>query len=641
MSRLHTSRSSIRKCRSFPPRNLKANHYHLRLGRNRQHLSHNRIQRLPARDTWAWEVASMTLSLISMAAIVILLVKYDGRAFPSVPGDISLNAIVATLSTISKTSLIFSVSAVLGQLKWDWCEQQPRPLEDLDTFDQASRGPLGATKLLLGGTARSVASIGAVIMILALALDPFVQQVVGTAQEESYISSDDVWIERQTTPSYYPQYYADHDSEYLDMLNGAFWNDAAVYNRPAHCPSGNCRFESFDTLEFCVDSEIITDFDSLRLKNCSPEWDREEFATMTEAYTINFPKSTIGWMVDFEGDTLPQWNLSNSRLKVRNVLARMGSARVHIPPRTPDFRNIKVEWVETAFLTLCQTTRTVTVTNGVTTSVITNQTFGEVYKDDSVHLGLPTENGYQYPAECWSAVADGSRRSPDKSRPVINTPGGINITVDPTTMNFCASYLPWGGDMWRRIISFYKATKTIYRPQGAPANDGWRLATDLGDGRVNARLMDQPSFYTSYFAAEDTHKRVQTHTLGAVFRSVAAALNNFTLARSTEEPVRGSVRLVVTIIKVRWPWLVLPLVVEALGLGLLVLATVFSKRRVAGLWKDSLLAVLYHGLDREDGRLHGESARTMTDMKMMARGTRLGLVAKTTTGGRKIVLSSK
>lgn len=88
----------------------------------------------------------MLLSLTSIAAIVIVLIKYDGRVFPSVPGDISLNAIVATLSTISKTSLIFSVSAVLGQLKWDWCEQQPRQLEDLDIFDQASRGPLGGNK---------------------------------------------------------------------------------------------------------------------------------------------------------------------------------------------------------------------------------------------------------------------------------------------------------------------------------------------------------------------------------------------------------------------------------------------------------------------------------------------------------------
>jgi len=45
-----------------------------------------------------------------------------------------------------------------------------------------------------------VASVGAVITLLVLALDPFVQQVVGTAQLVSYIDSDDT--ERQTQPAY-------------------------------------------------------------------------------------------------------------------------------------------------------------------------------------------------------------------------------------------------------------------------------------------------------------------------------------------------------------------------------------------------------------------------------------------------------
>ncbi|KAK1834036.1 hypothetical protein QBC39DRAFT_344967 [Podospora conica] len=58
-------------------------------------------------NTWAWEFASMMLSLASMTAIVAILVSYNGKAFPKMAGDISLNAFVATLSTLSKSSLIF------------------------------------------------------------------------------------------------------------------------------------------------------------------------------------------------------------------------------------------------------------------------------------------------------------------------------------------------------------------------------------------------------------------------------------------------------------------------------------------------------------------------------------------------------
>lgn len=124
--------------------------------------------------------------------------------------------------------------------------------------------------------------------------------------------------------------------------------------------------------------------------------------------------------------------------------------------------------------------------------------------------------------------------------------------------------------------------------------------------------------------------------------SMAAALNNFSLARTEKASrVRGMAILSKTVVAVRWSWLVLPLVVEVLGLVLMVVVTVFSKRRAAGLWKDSLLAVLCHGLDREDGILHGESVRTMTDMKMMAKRTRVGLVAKTTSWGDEVLLASK
>jgi hypothetical protein len=143
-------------------------------------------------------------------AIVAILAHYDGRTFPSVLGGISINAIVAILSTVFKSSLIFSVSAALGQLKWDWFEKAPRQLIDMWTFDEASRGPLGATKLLLGNTARSgPASIGAVITVLALAADPLVQQVVGSAQVESWVVPDPrdpntaAWAERQTRPGYF------------------------------------------------------------------------------------------------------------------------------------------------------------------------------------------------------------------------------------------------------------------------------------------------------------------------------------------------------------------------------------------------------------------------------------------------------
>ncbi|KAK0627374.1 hypothetical protein B0T14DRAFT_563182 [Immersiella caudata] len=61
-------------------------------------------------NDWSWEFASTFLSIAATIAIVAVLSVYNHQKFPQVPGDISLNAVVATLSTVSKSSLIFSVS---------------------------------------------------------------------------------------------------------------------------------------------------------------------------------------------------------------------------------------------------------------------------------------------------------------------------------------------------------------------------------------------------------------------------------------------------------------------------------------------------------------------------------------------------
>jgi len=92
---------------------------------------------------------------------------------------ISLNAIISVFATISKSALLVPVTASVSQLKWLHFEQKAHILEEMDTFDRSSRGPLGALELLIRVNLRApAASIGAVIILLALAIDPFTQQIL-------------------------------------------------------------------------------------------------------------------------------------------------------------------------------------------------------------------------------------------------------------------------------------------------------------------------------------------------------------------------------------------------------------------------------------------------------------------------------
>ena len=105
---------------------------------------------------WLWEILAVFLSLGTFSALVIVLIVYDGRAVPALPKRITLNAIVSILGTISRTSLMFSITATLCQFKWLLFAGRSRQLKDLQLYDDASRGPLGSSALLIAEKGRSV-----------------------------------------------------------------------------------------------------------------------------------------------------------------------------------------------------------------------------------------------------------------------------------------------------------------------------------------------------------------------------------------------------------------------------------------------------------------------------------------------------
>ncbi len=99
-------------------------------------------------DWWMGELLAILISIVAFLAIVIVLRKYNNRAVPKLAHGISVNFIVQTLATVSKSSLLLAVASATGQFKWLWMSTKYRSLQDMQTYDDASRGPLGALKLL-------------------------------------------------------------------------------------------------------------------------------------------------------------------------------------------------------------------------------------------------------------------------------------------------------------------------------------------------------------------------------------------------------------------------------------------------------------------------------------------------------------
>jgi hypothetical protein len=97
----------------------------------------------------------------------------------------------------------FCAVSGISQLKWSWFSKTKRPLRDIMTYDDASRGVWGAANLIWKLKLRDlIATLAAFIMIVALALDPLAQQLVKFYScEQSFTDAQPTILARKSSPN--------------------------------------------------------------------------------------------------------------------------------------------------------------------------------------------------------------------------------------------------------------------------------------------------------------------------------------------------------------------------------------------------------------------------------------------------------
>jgi hypothetical protein len=113
----------------------------------------------PRHNWWLFEILAAIVSIAAMGSLLGLLSSYNNTVVQHMSYGITLNGLVAVLSTISRTSLMIPVASCLSQGKWLYFSQKKetltgRRLKDLETFDNASRGSWGSLELLWALKAR-------------------------------------------------------------------------------------------------------------------------------------------------------------------------------------------------------------------------------------------------------------------------------------------------------------------------------------------------------------------------------------------------------------------------------------------------------------------------------------------------------
>ena len=75
--------------------------------------------------------------------------------------------------------MLLTLAEGISQLKWIHFQRTAKRLSHFQAFDEASRGPWGALKLISTTAMRTkIIYLGAIVVILSLAIDPFVQQIL-------------------------------------------------------------------------------------------------------------------------------------------------------------------------------------------------------------------------------------------------------------------------------------------------------------------------------------------------------------------------------------------------------------------------------------------------------------------------------
>jgi len=100
---------------------------------------------------WLWEFLAWALAVSCLTAASVILMLYDHQPLRELPLKVKLTTALSILANIIETALVMQLAACLGQIMWTRFYRGHGYLKEVSTFGEASRGPLGAFRLLFTG----------------------------------------------------------------------------------------------------------------------------------------------------------------------------------------------------------------------------------------------------------------------------------------------------------------------------------------------------------------------------------------------------------------------------------------------------------------------------------------------------------
>ncbi|KAF2141171.1 uncharacterized protein K452DRAFT_318841 [Aplosporella prunicola CBS 121167] len=518
---------------------------------------------------WLMEVLACVIALLALVAIIITLGLHDGRPIPDWPFRISVNAVVSIFSVILKGTMLVPVAEAVSQLKWSWYKE-PRPLDDFARFDDASRGIWGSARLITRLRGMHLASLGAAIMILAAASDPFIQQVIKYQPCSQKVSSAQATMPRTNNYTAYGAHVGAGlytiDAPMEKALYKGFYDSFSPVTPT--CTTGNCTFPNYRTVGVCSMCRDISD-------------------------TIN---TTCKASKSVEGGQACSWELSSS-LRLNN------SAPVTL---------------------VAESRHAMTNPRGLTSSRIL--TFTKILDYNTEHLGnlLQGESGL-LAAECFlipcvrTYSAEVVQGQTSEKLLAIEEMAKMNTSTTPYNSFFrtpmpcikdnqlynATAFTERNETNWIPVKGLLENNQTAYLPKECIFI--WENSIGI--------LENLPEYLTGYVQSAPIIDKADPQWMKELFNKDNASLETINATwsaiaesmtihirqngdESNSAPAAGIASHTNTCINVRWPWLAYPAALLVLTFSFL-LATILHSFGHVGhrIWKASQLAVLFHGLD--------------------------------------------
>ncbi|RAH48310.1 DUF3176 domain-containing protein [Aspergillus brunneoviolaceus CBS 621.78] len=542
-------------------------------------------------DSWLYESIAVCLSIACLAAIVCILLTFDGQLSPNLPSGIQLNTVVSVLATVSKSSLVFAVGECIGQLQWISLRQSQWPLSCIQLYNSASRGPWGSALILLRDRGHSLVTVGAFIVVLALAFDPFVQQIISYPVEPtpeisatSQVAQSRFFLSREWSTT-----------EITYAVESALWTDSSSLN--LRCPTGNCTWPRYRSVEMCsrcadVDSSRVVlsgwDISSFNVADYSHQTIPSTISMLNGTpfdVSIQIPSRKPGkfqlpvpqylyWVSNIQEQNLAisddgtETLVRTTATGVANPLIVVAYAELHLPRIFSTSRsNLSIPFsvikATECALSICTREYNLSVANGAQSVEVLDKDFGSFYIKGQVS------------AVCWRPSS-----SPMTNWSKAGQSEWSGMT-DPINFEFC------GVD-----AKYINSTLPLF----GTITKGYSVAGAFNDGSINWDDEQPPGFEHSGTASSSFIMRTNDLGLETVVDRIASSLSNLARTKASS-PIYGVFITQKTYVAVQWLWLILPAVLLLVGTVLLGATVLVTSHNGASLWKSSVLPLLFHGLE--------------------------------------------